>query len=845
VLQECCGAPDLSEVVLLLEAALRHTAHDNNISPGAASCLFRVGRFGLNAWELKAALRVTNSTIRSKFIGMAVRDAWPAIYMKAFLQQTAEAVAQQQEGDNAHDALLTALAQLQLQQTESGQREVQSVLQNQGWAPPALPASSEAMFSLCCSFLKCLDATATVVEQLAVPPAAARAAVNKQLDVSASMVGSAEDTIVSEGHQQPCFACLLPQLTALIGTALSDGYGSCLDAAATSSQGCSSSSSSEKVGIELLAKCLKWQLLSARACYTAGAWLQQHDSRMQDRSSQQEQQQQGQAWLSESEVLSSSSCLAAWTCMAVQQLTQLQAQVVAAAADADSAQAAAAAAAGMLPQCVAGALRLLPLQFSTSRGEPKLEELCQATLAAVRQADEDAGTCMATQLHAWYSEKQQLTAQFKEVTSKVPGWNKLANQWDAATCNGSRIAPKHVLVCTPAVVDLLPKIAALLPEFAASRQALLENLQQAQKMLQQPLPGELYRCGVHKQQCSLTELSSVAQAQPCWCWAVVAAIFCCWQQRHTRRKHTCGYCLGSVQAAGYIEAMHCRKNSVFDALVHPFTVSSSFPLQYIVWLYAAGPCMLCCDSCIVQLVCLHLSKGVSSWLMMGGAACRDVFDHTRDVQHLLTQLQELKAWAANLRNCYNSLQKRSGRSSKPAGRIGVSGKGAGTQQRLQQRLQAKQAAGSSLSAGAATAAGTALAAAASVTVLPAALGTATAAATAGNGQDGWVSKQGGQPAEAADDGGSVEMPAPPQAAAVSGASSARATELRRCGELLQALGSRVWSLLPQRYACNNLACANLAGVSEGLLVAGRGCVCARCRVARWAKSRAEHRLVQY
>jgi hypothetical protein len=94
--------------------------------------------------------------------------------------------------------------------------------------------------------------------------------------------------------------------------------------------------------------------------------------------------------------------------MALQQLTKLQA--LTAAAEANPAQAAAA---GMLPHCVASALRLLPLQSSTNRGD--LEELCQATLAAVRQADEDAETCMATQLHAWYSEKQQLTAHLKEV----------------------------------------------------------------------------------------------------------------------------------------------------------------------------------------------------------------------------------------------------------------------------------------------------------------------------------------------------------------------------------------------------------------------------------------------
>jgi hypothetical protein len=171
--------------------------------------------------------------------------------------------------------------------------------------------------------------------------------------------------------------------------------------------------------------------------------------------------------------------------------------------------------------------------------------------------------------------------------------------------------------------------------------------------------------------------------------------------------------------------------------------------------------------------------------MMGDATCRDVFNHTEDAQDQLTRLHNVEAIAVGLRHRYE-LQKASNRSGKPAGSLGGSGKGAGAQRRLQQRLHAMQAGASSSAA--AAAAGTAVGTAASATMTQTAPGTATAAATAGTGQDGWVSKQ---------------------------------NELRRCGELLQALGSRVWSLLPQRYACNNLACANLAGVSEGLLVAGK------------------------
>jgi hypothetical protein len=141
---------------------------------------------------------------------MAVRDAWPATELKAFLQLTAQAVAQQQEGDNAHTALLAALAQLQPQQTDKGQTQVQSVLHGQRWMPPPLPASSVAMFSLSCSYLKCLDAAAARNEQLASPPAAARAIIKEQPDTS--VAGSADDVAFLQAHQQPCFSCMLPQL---------------------------------------------------------------------------------------------------------------------------------------------------------------------------------------------------------------------------------------------------------------------------------------------------------------------------------------------------------------------------------------------------------------------------------------------------------------------------------------------------------------------------------------------------------------------------------------------------------------------------------------------------------
>jgi hypothetical protein len=475
VSQEHCWEPYLPGIVLLLEAALRGTAQQDVFSCGAARCLLTIGRFGL-PWELIAALRASNSTSRNSLTGKAVRDAWPASALKAFLQLTAQAVAQQQEGDNAQNALLTALAQLQPPEIEKGQTQVQSVLQSLRWVPPPLPASSEAMFSLCCSSLKCLDAAAARKEQLALPPSPASATITKGLN---RLVGSADEFINFDVHQQPCFGCMLPQLTAMIGTALSDGCDSCPDTAASSS---SSSSSSAMLGIERLAKCLKWQLLSARACYTAGAWLQQHASRMQD-SSNQQQQQQGQAWLDESEVLSSRSCLAAWTCMAVQQLSQLQAQ--AAAAEAESGQATSA---GMLPHCVASALRLLPLQSSTSRGELAIEELCRATLEAVRQADGDADTCMAAHLHAWYTEKQQLSAHLEEAMSNASkaGWNKLTGQWVIAACSASETQNNQRL-------KIICSAGTLLLEVTAACQALLDNLEQAQKMLQQPLPGELYR----------------------------------------------------------------------------------------------------------------------------------------------------------------------------------------------------------------------------------------------------------------------------------------------------------------------------------------------------------------
>jgi hypothetical protein len=47
-----------------------------------------------------------------------------------------------------------------------------------------------------------------------------------------------------------------------------------------------------------------------------------------------------------------------------------------------------------------------------------------------------------------------------------------------------------------------------------------------------------------------------------------------------------------------------------------------------------------------------------------------------------------------------------------------------------------------------------------------------------------------------------------------------------------AVAQQVCAALPVSCCCNNPGCANLAGPSEQQLVAGKGCVCERCRSAR-------------
>jgi hypothetical protein len=49
---------------------------------------------------------------------------------------------------------------------------------------------------------------------------------------------------------------------------------------------------------------------------------------------------------------------------------------------------------------------------------------------------------------------------------------------------------------------------------------------------------------------------------------------------------------------------------------------------------------------------------------------------------------------------------------------------------------------------------------------------------------------------------------------------------------LQAFAGALWSALPQPRCCNNAACANLGGVSEAKLVAGKTSRCSKCKVAK-------------
>jgi hypothetical protein len=55
-------------------------------------------------------------------------------------------------------------------------------------------------------------------------------------------------------------------------------------------------------------------------------------------------------------------------------------------------------------------------------------------------------------------------------------------------------------------------------------------------------------------------------------------------------------------------------------------------------------------------------------------------------------------------------------------------------------------------------------------------------------------------------------------------------------QLLELVG-QVAAALPVACCCNHPGCSSLAGPSEQQLVAGKGCVCARCKTARWGLTR--------
>jgi hypothetical protein len=50
---------------------------------------------------------------------------------------------------------------------------------------------------------------------------------------------------------------------------------------------------------------------------------------------------------------------------------------------------------------------------------------------------------------------------------------------------------------------------------------------------------------------------------------------------------------------------------------------------------------------------------------------------------------------------------------------------------------------------------------------------------------------------------------------------------------VEAAACSAAAALPCRQLCNNVACLNLAKLSEGQLVSGKGCVCSRCKTARY------------
>jgi hypothetical protein len=49
----------------------------------------------------------------------------------------------------------------------------------------------------------------------------------------------------------------------------------------------------------------------------------------------------------------------------------------------------------------------------------------------------------------------------------------------------------------------------------------------------------------------------------------------------------------------------------------------------------------------------------------------------------------------------------------------------------------------------------------------------------------------------------------------------------------EAAASAAAAALPCRHGCNNVGCLNLGKLCEAQLVSGKGCVCSRCKTARY------------
>jgi hypothetical protein len=69
---------------------------------------------------------------------------------------------------------------------------------------------------------------------------------------------------------------------------------------------------------------------------------------------------------------------------------------------------------------------------------------------------------------------------------------------------------------------------------------------------------------------------------------------------------------------------------------------------------------------------------------------------------------------------------------------------------------------------------------------------------------------------------------------------AASDSLQQLPSKLLAVADSLCAALPVPCCCNNPDCGNLAGPSEQQLVAGKGCVCARCKTARWGGNCCTH-----